>query len=63
MDLFDVDEKAVEGMLVGGAVGVVSDDTQLSFDTVIVLLANGYIDYEDLASMFSSHKMFGIGGT
>lgn len=46
-----------------GAVGVVSDDTQMSFDTLIVLLANGFVDMEDLASTFSSHKMFGIGGT
>jgi ADP-ribosylglycohydrolase len=46
-----------------GARGVVSDDTQMSFDTLIVLLANGYLDLEDLASIFSSHRLFGIGGT
>jgi len=44
-------------------VGVPSDDTQLTFDTLIVILNNGYLDMEKLASIFASHQIFGIGNT
>ena len=43
--------------------GVPSDDTQLSFDTLIVILKRGRLDMEELARVFSSHRIFGIGGT
>jgi len=44
-------------------VGLPSDDTQLTFDTLLVILDNGYLDMEKLASIFASHRMFGIGNT
>lgn len=44
-------------------VGLPSDDTQLTFDTLIVILENGYLDMEKLASIFASHRIFGIGNT
>ncbi len=44
-------------------VGLPSDDTQLSFDTLKVILRNGYLDLEDLAFTFAGHEIFGIGST
>jgi ADP-ribosyl-[dinitrogen reductase] hydrolase len=44
-------------------IGLPSDDTQLAFDTLIVILHRGYLDLEELASTFASHRIFGIGGT
>ena len=43
--------------------GLPSDDTQLSFDTLIVILERGRLDMEELARIFASHRIFGIGGT
>ncbi len=43
-------------------IGLPSDDTQLAFDTVKVVLENGYLDLDNLARTFSSHRIFGIGG-
>lgn len=44
-------------------VGFPSDDTQLSFDTLDVILTNGYLNMDNLALIFSSHKIYGIGST
>ncbi len=44
-------------------IGLPSDDTQLSFDTLMVILDKGKLDMEELARMFSSHRIFGIGAT
>lgn len=47
----------------GRLVGVPSDDTQLAFWTVESLLQKGRLDPEDLASAFSSRRIFGIGSS
>jgi len=44
-------------------IGLPSDDTQLAFDTLEVILEKGYLDMESLARVFSSHRIFGIGKT
>jgi ADP-ribosylglycohydrolase len=44
-------------------IGLPSDDTQLSFDTLEVILNKGRLDMEELAKVFSSHRIFGIGKT
>ncbi len=44
-------------------VGLPSDDTQLSFDTLKVILENNRLDVRKLARAFASHRIFGIGGT
>jgi ADP-ribosylglycohydrolase len=44
-------------------VGIPSDDTQLAFDTLAVILDNGYLNMDELAKVFASHKIFGIGTT
>ena len=43
--------------------GLPSDDTQLAFDTLGVILDKGKLDMEELARVFSSHRVFGIGKT
>jgi ADP-ribosylglycohydrolase len=42
-------------------IGLPSDDTQLAFDTLGVILDKGKLDMEELAKVFSSHRIFGIG--
>ncbi|BDC17557.1 hypothetical protein HS5_04470 [Acidianus sp. HS-5] len=42
-------------------VGLPSDDTQLTFDTVKVILEDGYLNPEKLARTFFSHEIYGIG--
>ena len=42
-------------------IGLPSDDTQLAFDTLSVILDKGKLDMEELAKVFSSHRIFGIG--
>ena len=42
-------------------IGLPSDDTQLTFDTLEVILNKGKLDMEELAKVFVSHKIFGIG--
>ena len=44
-------------------IGLPSDDTQLAFDTLSVILDKGKLDMEELAKVFSSHRIFGIGKT
>jgi ADP-ribosylglycohydrolase len=44
-------------------IGIPTDDTQLSFDTLMVILNNGYLNMQELADTFSSHRIRGIGGT
>jgi ADP-ribosylglycohydrolase len=44
-------------------IGLPSDDTQLAFDTLSVILDKGRLDTEELARVFSSHRIFGIGKT
>jgi ADP-ribosylglycohydrolase len=44
-------------------IGLPSDDTQLAFDTLSVILDKGKLDMEELAKLFSSHRIFGIGKT
>ena len=44
-------------------IGLPSDDTQLAFDTLLVILEKGKLDMEELARLFSSHRIFGIGKT
>ena len=43
--------------------GLPTDDTQLTFDTVDVILDRGYLDGAALAKQFVSHDIFGIGST
>lgn len=43
--------------------GLPTDDTQLAFDTLIVILKKGHLDLQELANIFSSHRIFGIGNT
>ncbi|MEM3227683.1 MAG: ADP-ribosylglycohydrolase family protein [Candidatus Micrarchaeaceae archaeon] len=45
----------------GKKIGLPSDDTQLAFDTLDVILDKGRLDMEELARVFSSHEIFGIG--
>ena len=45
------------------SIGLPSDDTQLAFDTLEVILDNGKLNMEELAKVFSSHRIFGIGKT
>ncbi|MGC8730624.1 MAG: ADP-ribosylglycohydrolase family protein [Candidatus Micrarchaeia archaeon] len=42
-------------------IGLPSDDTQLSFDTLSVILEDDMLNVEHLAKIFSSHKIYGIG--
>lgn len=44
-------------------IGLPSDDTQLAFDTLSVILDKGKLDIEELAKVFSSHRIFGVGKT
>ena len=44
-------------------IGLPSDDTQLAFDTLEVILDKRKLDMEELARVFSSHEIFGIGKT
>jgi len=44
-------------------IGLPSDDTQLAFDTLEVILDKERLDMEELARTFSSHRIFGIGAT
>ena len=44
-------------------IGLPSDDTQLSFDTLLVILNKGKLDLDELAKVFSSHRIFGVGKT
>jgi len=43
------------------SVGLPSDDTQLAFWTLEHLLERGHIDPNELARLFCSHRIFGIG--
>jgi ADP-ribosylglycohydrolase len=43
--------------------GFPSDDTQLAFDTVEVFLKNDYLNVKELADVFCSHHIYGIGKT
>lgn len=43
--------------------GLPSDDTQLAFDTLAIILSRNYLDINALANIFSSHKIFGLGGS
>ncbi len=43
--------------------GFPSDDTQLAFDTVEVFLRRDYLDIKELADVFCSHHIYGIGKT
>jgi ADP-ribosyl-[dinitrogen reductase] hydrolase len=43
--------------------GLPTDDTQLSFDTLIVILKRGHLDLQELGDIFASHRIFGIGST
>ncbi|BDB98548.1 ADP-ribosylglycohydrolase family protein [Saccharolobus caldissimus] len=45
----------------GKRMGLPSDDTQLTFDTVKVILEDGYLNPEKLAKTFFSHEIYGIG--
>ena len=45
----------------GRPVGLPSDDTQMAFWTLEVLLEDGYIDPDHLARRFSQERIFGIG--
>ena len=47
----------------GQRVGLPSDDTQLSFWTLELLLEGGYLDVERLARRFTRERIFGIGST
>ena len=49
--------------VVGQRVGLPSDDSQLSFWTLEVLLEGGYLDVERLAHRFTRERIFGIGST
>lgn len=44
-------------------VGVPTDDTQLTFDTVDVILDKRYLDGQALVKRFVSHDIYGIGST
>lgn len=44
-------------------IGLPSDDTQLAFDTLEVILSKEKVDVIELAKVFSSHQIFGIGKT
>ena len=44
-------------------IGLPSDDTQLAFDTLEVILDKEKLDMEELAKVFSSHRIFRIGKT
>ncbi len=45
----------------GKRMGFPSDDTQLTFDTVKVILEDGYLNPEKLVKTFFSHEIYGIG--
>jgi ADP-ribosyl-[dinitrogen reductase] hydrolase len=47
----------------GQAVGLPSDDTQLAFWTVEVLLQEGYLHPDTLARRYARERIYGIGGT
>lgn len=43
--------------------GVPTDDTQMAFWTIEVILENGYLDVKELADRFIKERIFGMGST